>query len=231
MVRLRLTRSEFHGAQAFDSFDATFSSASTRSGRILRNGHSAGPFRGRAECDATGLCRACCGPSSSTTTWCKTGWRAIRAIRRHPRSARRAGITTGRTCTTPTSSRCRTSGSTRGMPHGIWPFTAFRLRSSIADFAKEQLILLLREWYMHPNGQLPAYEWAFGDVNPPVHAWAAWRVYKIDKKRRGQRGSRVPAARLPQAAAEFHLVGEPQRRRGHEHLSGRISGPGQHRRV
>ena len=54
------------------------------------------------------------------------------------------------------------------------------------DFAKEQLILLLREWYMHPNGELPAYEWAFGDVNPPVHAWAAWRVYKIEKKRRGQ---------------------------------------------
>ena len=48
------------------------------------------------------------------------------------------------------------------------------------EFAKHQLILLLREWYMHPNGQLPAYEWAFGDVNPPVHAWAAWRVYKID---------------------------------------------------
>jgi hypothetical protein len=54
-----------------------------------------------------------------------------------------------------------------------------------SDFAKEQLLLMLREWYMHPNGQLPAYEWAFGDVNPPVHAWAAWRVYKIEKKRRG----------------------------------------------
>jgi hypothetical protein len=54
-----------------------------------------------------------------------------------------------------------------------------------AQFAKEQLILLLREWYMHPNGQLPAYEWAFGDVNPPVHAWAAWRVYKIEQKRKG----------------------------------------------
>ena len=52
-------------------------------------------------------------------------------------------------------------------------------------FAKEQLVLLLREWYMHPNGQLPAYEWAFGDVNPPVHAWAAWRVYKIERKRNG----------------------------------------------
>jgi hypothetical protein len=54
------------------------------------------------------------------------------------------------------------------------------------DFAKEQLTLMLREWYMHPNGQIPAYEWAFGDVNPPVHAWAAWRVYKIDKKRSGK---------------------------------------------
>jgi hypothetical protein len=53
------------------------------------------------------------------------------------------------------------------------------------DFAKAQLVLFLREWYMHPNGQLPAYEWKFSDVNPPVHAWAAWRVYKIDKKRQG----------------------------------------------
>src|SRR6202453_594581 len=55
-----------------------------------------------------------------------------------------------------------------------------------SDFAKEQLVLLLREWYMHPSGQLPAYEWGLGDVNPPVHAWAAWRVYKIDKKRTGK---------------------------------------------
>ena len=47
------------------------------------------------------------------------------------------------------------------------------------DFAKQQLVLLLREWYMHPNGQIPAYEFAFDDVNPPVHAWAVWRVYKI----------------------------------------------------
>src|SRR6266550_82370 len=54
------------------------------------------------------------------------------------------------------------------------------------DFAKEQLVLMTREWYMHPNGQLPAYEWALGDVNPPVHAWAAWRVYKLEKKRRGK---------------------------------------------
>ncbi len=64
-----------------------------------------------------------------------------------------------------------------------------------AKFAKDQLVLMLREWYMHPNGQIPAYEWAFGDVNPPVHAWAAWRVYKIDKKRSG-RGDRVFLARV-----------------------------------
>jgi hypothetical protein len=50
------------------------------------------------------------------------------------------------------------------------------------EFAKAQLILFLREWYVHPNGQIPAYEWAFGDVNPPVHAWAVWRVYKIDRR-------------------------------------------------
>jgi hypothetical protein len=57
-----------------------------------------------------------------------------------------------------------------------------------AEFAKEQLVLLTREWYMHPNGQLPAYEWNFSDVNPPVHAWATWRVFQIDRKRRGDAG-------------------------------------------
>ncbi|RJP34797.1 MAG: glucosidase [Phycisphaerales bacterium] len=57
-----------------------------------------------------------------------------------------------------------------------------------ARFAKSQLVLLTREWYMHPNGQLPAYEWAFGDVNPPVHAWATWRVFQIDRKQQRLRG-------------------------------------------
>jgi hypothetical protein len=56
------------------------------------------------------------------------------------------------------------------------------------EFAKNQLVLLTREWYMHPNGQMPAHEWAFGDVNPPVHAWATWRVFQIDRKRRGDAG-------------------------------------------
>ena len=54
------------------------------------------------------------------------------------------------------------------------------------QFAKYQLDIMTREWYMHPNGQMPAYEWAFGDVNPPVHAWATWRVYKIEQKMTGR---------------------------------------------
>jgi hypothetical protein len=67
-------------------------------------------------------------------------------------------------------------------------FHALPLALIDAEFAKEQLVLLTREWYMHPNGQMPAYEWAFGDVNPPVHAWATWRVFQIDRKQRGDEG-------------------------------------------
>src|SRR5260370_16467144 len=55
-----------------------------------------------------------------------------------------------------------------------------------SDFAKNQLLLLLHEWYMHPDGQLRAYEWAFSDVNPPVHAWAAWHIYKQEKESTGK---------------------------------------------
>jgi hypothetical protein len=65
-------------------------------------------------------------------------------------------------------------------------FHAITLATIDPQFAKEQLVLMLREWYMHPNGQLPAYEFEFSDVNPPVHAWACWRVYKMTAPR-GQR--------------------------------------------
>ncbi|MBS1666835.1 MAG: glucosidase [Bacteroidetes bacterium] len=65
-----------------------------------------------------------------------------------------------------------------------WDLCFHCLTFSLIDpaFAKKQLILLTKDWYMHPNGQLPAYEWSFGDTNPPVHAWAAYRVYEIDKQ-------------------------------------------------
>ncbi len=82
----------------------------------------------------------------------------------------------------PISFRCPTSGN---IPwYAAWDLAFHTIPLCLIDpeFAKHQLLLLTKEWYMHPNGQLPAYEWSFSDVNPPVHAWATWRVYKIDRK-------------------------------------------------
>jgi hypothetical protein len=72
------------------------------------------------------------------------------------------------------------------------------------DFAKQQLLVILREYYMHPNGQIPAYEWNFSDVNPPVHAWGVWHVYETDKKKTGV--SDWDFLEAFQSAHEFHLV-------------------------
>ncbi|AIL47381.1 MGH1-like glycoside hydrolase domain-containing protein [Elizabethkingia anophelis] len=72
--------------------------------------------------------------------------------------------------------------------YATWDLAFHCVGLSLVDsyFAKDQLLLLTREWYMHPNGQLPAYEWNFSDVNPPVHAWATFRVFKIDEKKHGK---------------------------------------------
>ena len=72
--------------------------------------------------------------------------------------------------------------------YAAWDLAFHCVPLSMVDpqFAKDQLILFLREWYMHPNGQLPAYEWAFSDVNPPVHAWSCLQVYKMEKERTGK---------------------------------------------
>ena len=88
----------------------------------------------------------------------------------------------------------------RGLGSGVSPRRAFGDRCWLCQ---DQLVLLTREWYMHPNGQLPAYEWAFGDVNPPVHAWATWRVYKIDQRQR-QRVGRGPDLEFPERV--FHKL-------------------------
>ncbi|MEM9487977.1 MAG: glucosidase [Myxococcota bacterium] len=71
--------------------------------------------------------------------------------------------------------------------YAAWDLAFHTIPFALIDchFAKEQLKLMVREWYMHPNGQIPAYEWAFSDVNPPVHAWATWRVFQIDRRQRG----------------------------------------------
>jgi len=72
--------------------------------------------------------------------------------------------------------------------YAAWDLAFHTIPLALVDpeFAKRQLILMTREWYMHPNGQLPSYEWAFGDVNPPVHAWATWKVYQSDAQQNGK---------------------------------------------
>jgi len=72
--------------------------------------------------------------------------------------------------------------------YAVWDLAFHCVAMALVDsaFAKDQLLLLLHEWYMHPDGQLPAYEWAFSDVNPPVHAWAAWHIYRQEKERTGK---------------------------------------------
>ena len=87
-------------------------------------------------------------------------------------------------------------------------FHSVILAHTDAAMAKNQLLLLAREWYMSPKGQLPAYEWNFSDVNPPVQAWAALAVFRID----GAQGFRFPRTRLQQAADQLYLVGEPRGR-------------------
>ena len=81
------------------------------------------------------------------------------------------------------------------------------------EFAKEQLWLMLFEQFQHPNGQIPAYEWEFSDLNPPVHAWAIWRVYNMERIgwKHADRG--FPGEVFSQAVDQLHLVGEQGRSR------------------
>ena len=141
---------------------------------------------------------------------------------------RRSATATGGTSTRCASCRCRTSGSTPGSPPGTSRSTASPLALVDPEFAKEQLWLLLFEQFQHPNGQIPAYEWEFSDLNPPVHAWAVWRVYNMDRIRTGQGRPRLPGEVLPQAADQLRLVGQQGRPRGQQRLRGRLPRPRQH---
>ena len=142
---------------------------------------------------ARGRSRAAAAAAERASRAATRDWRAPLQPRRHL-DARQVGVPVVR-------------GVGPRLPHD--PVRAHRPGSS----PRSSSCCFLREWYMHPNGQLPAYEFAFGDVNPPVHAWACWRVYKMTGAARRAR-PRVPRARLPEAAAQLHLVGEPQGRRG-----------------
>jgi hypothetical protein len=91
--------------------------------------------------------------------------------------------------------------------YAAWDLAFHTIAFALIDpeFAKGQLVLMTREWYMHPNGQLPAYEWAFGDVNPPVHGWATWRVFQMDRKHRQKEDPGFPGD-LPFLERVFHKL-------------------------
>ena len=183
-VRLRLGNSPPHGECLGQEFDSLFArrrqeaDASTTRSSPTPSTRTAGGSCARPS-------RACSGASSSTTTMSGAGSRAIPPFPPPP-AERLQGRNHEWTHLY--------NEDVISMPdkweypwYAAWDlaFHAIPLALVDPDFAKEQLILFLREWYMHPNGQIPAYEWALGDVNPPVHAWAAWRVYKIEKRVRG----------------------------------------------
>ena len=130
--------------------------------------------------------RGCSGASSSTRTTSSAGCAAIPGSPRRRASAGRGATTTWRHLY---------NSEVLSMPdkweypwYAAWDLAFHCIPLALVDpeFAKQQLTLLVREWYMHPNGQLPAYEWQFGDVNPPVHAWAAYRVYQIERRTTGR---------------------------------------------
>ena len=135
-----------------------------------------------------------------------------------------------RTRTTRTSSRCPTRGSTPGTRRGTSPSTCIPFALVDPDFAKEQLVLFLREWYMHPNGQIPAYEFAFGDVNPPVHAWAG--LARLQDERRARRCATAPSSAVFQKLIiNFTWWVNRKDAEGNNLFPGGLPGPRQHRRL
>ena len=116
--------------------------------------------------------------------------------------------------------------------YAAWDLAFHTISLSLVDFdfAKEQLLLMLRTLYAHPNGQIPAYEWNFSDVNPPVHAWATLFLYSMEKDL-GRADLRFLERVFPGTHAELQLVGQSQRSAGTQCFCGRISGARQHRRL
>ena len=117
--------------------------------------------------------------------------------------------------------------------YAAWDLAFHTLPLSIVDpdFAKEQMRLMLRGSYLHPNGQIPAYEWNFSDVNPPVHAFATLFLHRTEQALRGEVDLDFLKVDLQQARAELHLVGQPQGPLRQERVRGRLPRPRQHRRV
>ena len=108
-------------------------------------------------------------------------------------------------------------------------FHTIALSTVDVDFAKEQLDLMLQQSYLHPTGQIPAYEWNFSDVNPPVHAWATIFLYRTEQMLHGKGDLEFLKTVIFETDSEFQLVGQPQRSFWKEPVRGWLSWPRQHR--
>ena len=110
--------------------------------------------------------------------------------------------------------------------YAAWDLAFHTLPLAIVDpdFAKQQMELMLKGVYLHPSGQLPAYEWNFSDVNPPVHAWATLFLHRTRAGPARRDGLEFPQVGLPEADAELHLVGEPQGPVRQERIRGWLPG-------
>ena len=117
--------------------------------------------------------------------------------------------------------------------YAAWDLAFHTLPLSIVDpdFAKQQMQLMLKGVYLHPNGQMPAYEWNFSDVNPPVHAFATLFLHRTEQALRRRDGRGFSQGDVQQTGAELHLVGEPQGPLRQERVRGRLSRPRQHRHL
>ena len=240
VVRLRLSdvaparvrRRQRQAAGPFGSqFDDVLAGPAQGGRRVLRGRHPAVARRRRRPTSCARPWRACSGASSSTTTTWTSGSKSAAPIRSRRRARRR-----------PRNDHWHHmyNGDVISMPdkweypwYAAWDLAFHVLALTLVDpdFGKQQLKLMLRERYMHPNGQIPAYEWNFGDVNPPVHAWSTIFTYRLEKAQTGRGRQGVAQEQLPEAAPQLHLVGQPQGPLRAERLRGRLPGAGQHRRL
>ena len=211
---------------------ASFTPAPARGRRVLRRAAARRHGRGPAPRPAPGVRRACCGRSSSTTTTSSSGSTAIRPSRRRRRERKqrpqpRLGA--------PQQRRHHLDAGQVGVSvvRGLGP----RLPLHPAGARRSPSSPRSSSSCSGASGTSTRTA-RFRPTSGPsatstrrCYAWAAWRVYEIDRKQTRHGRHRVPRARLPQADAQLHLVGEPQGRRGQQRLPGRLPRPRQHRRV
>jgi len=183
-VRLRLMMPTVRGANPFAGFDALLSARRRESDEFYR---ALAPPRASAD-EVAVMRQALAGMLWTKQFYCYDVSRWLEENRVDPYLSRQAPVRNAAWSHLANSDIVSMPDKWEYPWYAAWDhaFHAIPLNLVDPDFAKQQLVLMLSPRYLHPSGQIPAYEWNFGDVNPPVHAWASWFVYLQDKTRRGE---------------------------------------------